>query len=60
MCVRMSKICLSLNLLPLYRVMSRNVSSVLLSSNVNIIVLCNWFSLAMYVLNSFSVPVHKL
>ena len=54
----MSKVLLSWNLLPLYRVTSRNVSSFELISCVNFIVLCNLFSSSMYSLNSVSDPFH--
>ena len=42
---------------PLYRVMSRNVSSVSLNSYVNLIVWCNWLIVFMYVVNSDADPV---
>ena len=41
------------NLSPLYKVMSRNVSSVSLSSYyANLIVWCSWLMVFMYVVNS--------
>ena len=40
--------------------MSKNVSSVSCSSNVNLIVLCIWFIFVMNVMNSSLDPVHMM
>ena len=58
MWVRMSSMWLWLNLSPLYSVTSRNVSSVSLSSCVNLIVLWIWLIVVIYVINSDSEPLH--
>ena len=57
MCVRMSRMFLFRNLSPLYRVMSKKVSSLSLASYVNLIVLWIEFIVFMYISNSFFVPV---
>ena len=54
MWVRMSSMWLWLNLSPLYSVTSRNVSSVSLSSCVNLIVLWIWLIVVIYMVNSDS------
>ena len=46
--------------MPLYTVVSRNVSSCSLTSHVNLIVLCSVFAVSMYVVNSSFVPVHMM
>ena len=57
MCVQMSRIFSFRNLSPLYRVMSRKVSSLSLASYVNLIVLWIVFIVFMYSSNSSFVPV---
>ena len=55
--VRVSRIWLFWNLFPLYRVISKNVSSVSLISCVNLMVVCIRFSLVMYASKSGFEPV---
>ena len=52
MWVHTSKSWFLLNLSPLYKVTSKNVSSVSLDSYVNLIVGCIWLTLVIYVVNS--------
>ena len=51
---------MDLNLSPLYRVTSKNVSSVSLMSYVNLIVGCIWLIIDMNSSKSFVVPVHMM
>ena len=57
MWVRISSIRSFWNLLPLYKVMSKNVNSVSLNSYVNFMVSCTLFRLPIYVLKSALDPV---
>ena len=58
--VKAARMWLWLNLLPLYNVTSRNVSSISFSSYVNLMVLWIWLILVMYVVNSDVEPVHMM